>query len=340
MNNTYNKFGINPSSFEIYQCYKPNIKPKKSSMMISNSKNAFKQAFLSGINSPGQLKTLYSNYNHFPSLSKCHSTLKISKVQNNSRLSSQSFFQIQNNKISPSPPQNINSINRLYNDKSASTMQSTDDRKEIIKLKAEIKDKNEMIKTLNKTIDNYIKDNKVMSNEIQDISSQLIESHKENAKLKLEIKNMQLLYNRLKNNINTNSNKNSSPSKEFKLAEIMELINKEEISNNNNINETENSIKFEEQSLSAICFTDKVKMEKTISISDNVLPTLNFDMIVNINNKKDTNGFGAVELNNQKFKSIENINEDVVTKYVSKNNSAIIGSYNKQKITFGHRKGI
>lgn len=217
-------------------------------------------------------------------------------------------------------------------------MQSTDGRKEIIKLKGELKEKNDIIQALNKTIETYINDRKETDKELEAINSQLLESTNENAKLMQEIKKLQLSYNKLKqsinNNTNTNTNKSSYHPKEFKLTEIMELINKEEI-NNNDINETDEKFKFEDQSLSDICFTDKVKMEKTILISDNGLPTLNFDLIGNKNNKKDSNAFGdEVEANKPKFKSIENINEDMSPKYVSKNNSAIIGSYKKQKITF------
>lgn len=335
MNNTFSKIGLNPSSCELYQSFKQEFKPIKSRLMISNSKNAIKKAFLSRMNNPEELKTLYSNYSKFPSLSNCHSTLKISKGANNSRFSCQSYFRMLNNKISPSPSQNIININRVYNEKSISAMQSTDGRKEIIKLKGELKEKNDIIQALNKTIETYINDRKETDKELEAINSQLLESTNENAKLMQEIKKLQLSYNKLKqsinNNTNTNTNKSSYHPKEFKLTEIMELINKEEI-NNNDINETDEKFKFEDQSLSDICFTDKVKMEKTILISDNGLPTLNFDLI---GNKKDSNAFGdEVEANKPKFKSIENINEDMSPKYVSKNNSAIIGSYKKQKITF------
>lgn len=342
MNNTYSKIGLNPSSYELYQSFKQEFKPIKNTLMISNSKNAIKKAFLSRMNNPEELKTLYSNYSKFPSLSNSHSTLKITKGSSNSRLSCQSYFQMLNNKVSPSPSQNIININRMYNEKSMSTMQSIDDRKEIIKLKGELKEKNDIIQALNKTIETYIKDRKEASKELEAINSQLLASANENAKLMQEIKKLQLSYNKLKQSINsnTNTNKSSYHPKKFKLTEIMELINKEEI-NNNNINETDEEFKFEDQSLSDICFTDKVKMEKTISISDNGLPTLNFDLIGNKNNKKDNNAFGdEVEANKPKFKSIENINEDISPKYVSKNNSAIIGSYKKQKITFSKTRTV
>lgn len=275
MNQTHHQKTLNGSLFDSFQIPNHESKPKKYNY-IYNTKKVYKQAIFSGINNSIQSNTIFKD--NFPSLSKCYSSTKMTKSQHTMYYLSKSFISFpkedkEKETTSFAPTSSVSTCNKKdkdkerdlikhHREKSSSTMQSTDERKEIAKLNAELKEKKNMIQSLNKTIDNYIKDKAQYTREITDLRDQLSDYKMENSRLKEEYQYLQTSYDKLKKSIKT-----------INIEELLDKDNRED-------NKDEVSIKYEEQSLSGICFTDKIKMEKTMNNNEsNILPTLDFGAI-------------------------------------------------------------
>lgn len=313
MNQTFNKRTYNPVSFDLFLNSKKDSRQKKSNGNY-NTKNAYKE-IISGSNYTKQHTTIFNNYNHFSSLTKCNSMAKLTKTQSNSYISSKSFMTShQERQSSPFQSPSINNVGKNRNEKSTSTMQSTDERKELSRIKEEIKEKNNKIKSLNKTIDGHVQDKNAMTKEMMDMKMKLAEIKLENSKIKQENKILHLAYQKIRDE------NNKLLAKESKLAEIMTILSKDE----RTIYRSEEDIvsKGEEDSLSGICFTDKIQMQNKMESIDTNLPALDLNGI-----NEEGEGF-----NNDRI----NYNVNNITIHPNKNKNCVGNSYNvKAKILFG-----
>lgn len=309
MNHTFNQRPYNQVSFDLFLNSTKDSRQKKSNC-IYNTKSTYKE-ILSGSNYSKQHNTIFNNYHHLSSLTKCNSMAKLTKTQSNSYISSKSSLMTANQepKTSPFQSPSIDNVGKKLNEKSISTMQSTDERKELSRIKIELKEKNDIIKTLHKTIDDHVQEKNSMIEEIIEMKMKLAESKLENSRIKQENKTLQLAYQKIKNQ------SSKLLAKESKLFEIISILNKDEKS----IFKSEEDIGFrgDEQSLSGICFTDKIQMESI----DTHLPALNFNSInhevEDYNDGKNNNDY------NNESKSIQH----------NKSNS-YFGNNNKSKIIF------
>lgn len=291
MNHTFNKQHSNPVSFDLFLNSTKDSRQKKSSIN-PHTKIMYKQGIMSGSNCHKQSTTIFNYYNNFPSLTKCHSTAKLTKTQNNSNVSSKSlisFPQERQSSPSPSPQTNLSKI--CNNEKSFSTTQSTDERKELNHLRTEIKEKNDLIKSLHKAIDTYIQEKNAMNNEITNLKMQLSDVRVENNRIKQDNIILRDAYDKLQ------SDNIKLEAKKIKLSEIISILNKEEISlikeNKSDINQTNS----EDESLSGICFPDKVKTEKKIQTNDRIIPALNFGNLYD-EIKEENNSNQGIQLKN------------------------------------------
>lgn len=328
MNQMYHRKSLNGSLCDNFQMSNHESRLKKRSFNY-NTKKANKQAILSGINYPVESNTIFKEYNNFPSLSKCYSSTKMTKSQHNIYYLSKSFISFpKKNKDEFST--SIIALNykekdniKHHRDKSSSTMQSTDERKEIVRLMAQLQEKKDLIQTLNKTIDNYIKDKVQYTKEMMNQRCQLSDYKMENNRLKEEYQYLQDSYTKLK--------------KSMKTIDVSEFLNKDiDIDNKDKEEEdkddNQESNKYEEQSLSAICFTDKVKMEKTLNNNENNnLPILDFGIIAN---KREPINVAAINMkipkpNGKKY-------NDTMPKHNSKANSNNNTNF-EQKIIFNRK---
>lgn len=277
MTHTFNKQNSNPVSFDLFLNSTKDSRQKKSNIINPNTKILSKQGIISGSKGHNQTNTIFNNYNKFPSLSKCLSKAKLSKTHHSSNVSSKSFMSFpQKRHASPSPQTNLRKI--CNNEKSFSTTQSTDERKELNRLRTELKEKEDLIKSLYNSIDTYIQEKKAMAKEIMTLRRELSEVQNENETIKQDNAVLKDAYDNLQ------SYNMKLQTKEIKLSEIMSILNKEDISIIKDDKDydciiTESIDIKDEESLSGICFPDKVKSENKIQTNDSIIPALDFGNI-------------------------------------------------------------